>query len=104
MKIIIACLIVLVCAGTVYAKWTYNPFTGKADYYQDLASDSGVTVPQPYQATPTVTSLRDLLVAAGIMSPAPTPSLPAKDYHFDDDTIGVHYENDDIGVHFDWDQ
>ncbi len=47
------------------------------DYYQDLQTDSGVTVPQDYIASPTAELLRDLLIAAGIMSPAPAEVVAA---------------------------
>lgn len=40
------------------------------DYYRTLA-ESGVTVPMAYQATPTAETLRDALIAAGLMEAAP---------------------------------
>lgn len=56
----------LIIACPVLAAWEYNPFTDELDYH------SGVSIPQPYQASPTLETLRDALIAAGIMSPAPT--------------------------------
>lgn len=75
-------LLALLIPGLAFAgaptKWIINPQTGEPDYYQDLETDSGVSVPQPYQANPTLTSLRDLLVAAGIMEEAPAaPGEPS---------------------------
>ena len=40
------------------------------DYYRTL-EESGITVPMSYQAAPTAETLRDALIAAGLMSGAP---------------------------------
>ena len=96
-------VLILFVATPAYAAWKYNPFTSKLDYHEYGAS-SGVTLPGPYLASPTAELLRDWLIDAGLMEAAPAAAATAKDYHFDDDVIGVHYEDDDMGVHFDWDE
>ena len=68
MKYLITIFILFLLISDVNANWINNPFTRKPDYYEE----SGVTpIPQPYQQEPTVLTLRDLLVAVGIMSPRP---------------------------------
>ncbi len=80
-RLFCAILLSLFFSGAVSAalptsrRW--NEFTRMWDYYQDLQTDSGVTVPQDYIASPTVDLLRDLLIAAGIMSAAPAEAVPA---------------------------
>ena len=70
--ILSSCVIILFFAVNVNALWKYNPFTNKFDYYEsDTGEDSRLTIPQDYIATPTLTNLRDVLIAAGIMSAAP---------------------------------
>lgn len=96
-------LLLILIATPAHAAWQYNPFTGKLDYYQ-YGAESGVTLPGPYLAAPTSDSLRDWLISVGLMEAAPAAIPTAKDYHFDDNVIGIHYEDDSIGVHFDWDE
>ncbi len=80
MKAFLIFIAILFFASSVYGAWTYNIDNDDGDdldYYQDLQTDSGVTVPQDYIASPTAELLRDLLIAAGIMSPAPEEAVPA---------------------------
>ena len=83
MRYLIALILLFVVAVTVYGQeWMNNPYTRKPDYW------SGVSpIPQPYQASPTATSLRDLLITVGIMSAAPSVS--------EDDGV---FQNRDNGI------
>lgn len=76
--------------SNAYADWLNNPFTRKPDYYEE----SGVTpIPQPYQQNPTVLTLRDLLVAVGIMSYI--PSVYTITFQ-DDPTVKVVFQDDPV--------
>ena len=81
---LIILLVFSLLASEVWAAWKYNPFTRKSDYYQDLQVDSGVTIPQDYIASPTAMNLRDMLVAAGIMSAAPAVATAVEGAVFQD--------------------
>ena len=71
-KIIFIIILLLFFPYNVFALWTYNFDTDKLDYYEsDTGEDSRLTIPQDYIATPTADQLRDVLIAAGIMSAAP---------------------------------
>ena len=49
------------------ARWKYNPYTRELDYYQDLADDSDVHVPQPYEEVDELLDIMKILAAAGII-------------------------------------
>jgi len=68
MKVVFLTLAVFFLVGSVSADYTVT-IDPDLDYYDE----SGVTpIPQAYQANPTVTTLRDLLITVGIMSAAPS--------------------------------
>ena len=83
---LIILLVFSLLASEVWAAWKYNPFTRKLDYYQDVQVASGVTIPQDYIASPTATNLRDMLIAAGIMSLAPSVEPTGPGVVFQDQT------------------
>ena len=88
-------LIILVCllwaVGYANAAFITNPYTGNPDYYT-----SGLTVPQAYQETPTADTLRDALIAAGIMSAAPAAVVPNAMAWQDDPAVKVVFQDDPV--------
>jgi hypothetical protein len=87
MKVLIVTLALLLLAGSSLAD-----FTIKIDPDLDYFEPSGVTpIPQMYQQTPTVETLRDLLVLVGIMSPRPTGYVTTFQ---DDPTVKAVFQDD----------
>lgn len=64
-KVILMTFVFSLLASVVFGDWEYNPFTGELDYH------SGVSAPGNYEASPTLTNLRDFLITVGLMEAAP---------------------------------
>jgi len=79
-------LLILLLACPVWATWTWNPFTDNLDY-------SGVSV-VPYQANPTLPSLRAALIDAGIMEAAPVVTTQASIAFYDSTNTGFYDSNE----------
>ena len=83
----------LLLASVALSAWYYNPFTGKLDYYEY----GGVSpIPQAYQSTPTAATLRDLLVAIGIMDAAPSVGGAGGMAWQDDPVVKVVFQDDPV--------
>lgn len=62
----------ILLAGVTIAALSYGDYTVTLDPALDYYEGSNVKpIPQAYQGTPTANTLRDLLIAVGIMSAAP---------------------------------
>lgn len=92
-RIVFIMALIILSVSYASADWTIQ--IKGIDYYEK----SGVSgTPQPYQASPTLDTLRDLLVTVGIMSPAPPappPPTPASTGVVWEDTV-VAWENEGI--------
>lgn len=85
--------------ATVYAAFTH---AHDDRYYTETQSDARfepIVTPVAYQATPTVTTLRDAMITLGFMNAPVVPQASADDVHFD--TAGDEHFDTEGDQHFD---
>jgi len=82
-------ILALFVASIAYADYTVT-LDEDLDYYE---SDTTGFVVQPYQASPTLTTLRDMLILAGIMEAAPPGAVAEPNAVFLDNANAVFLDN-----------
>ena len=93
---ILLIIAIILMSVTVFASdkkvFFVNPFTGEFDAHSGISKLA-------YDSSPTLTSLRDALISAGIMDAAPVVAEAGGAQHFSR-TDGYHFDRTG-GTHFD---